>query len=1709
MIIVENVKDMKGNNEKIFKISLFFLGFVVILSCGINSTFAANSSSIYVSPQGNDTWDGQSIAYNGTSGPKQTITNAIGTVANNGTIYLASGTYNESDITITTNMTIIGENEQNTIIDAQGQGNIFVITPGEGISLTLVNLTLENGDSTNGGAIFNNGGILNITNVTFNNNTATGGAGGAIWNFGTLIETNDTFNYNAALYNDSDSYQDSDSALGGAIFNDYGILNLTSSTFNNNNASDGGAIWNFGTLTQNYNIFNNNNALNGYGGAIYNNNTAFIIDDIFNNNAGISGGAIFNKDSVTDTNDTFNNNNALNGDGGAIYNGYTGSDTNDTFSNNTAAEGGAIDNEYILTETNDIFNNNSAVWEGGAIDNEWILTGNNNTFNNNRATNINGNGGGAICNHSTLTETNGTFINNTAINDGGAIYNYYGTLIETNGTFINNTAINDGGAIFNEGGIVTVHFCQIVGNTAAFGTQIYNNAGEDNAGTVNATDNWWGSNIHPTTITNLIIVNNGSVNTTTWIILSVNATPGNINNGGSSTITADLTHDSNNDYTSGQGTIPDGILIQFYDTLGNVIGTGTTYNGKASINYNPNIYSGIITVNVTADNANMSTNITVTNRIIYVSTTGNDTTGDGSQNNPYRTISQAILMVSPNGTINIANGQYTGTSNTKITMNKNMTIQGQSETGTIINGTGTNWIFNIQTGTNVVINNLTLTNAINTNYGGAIYNDGGLTIENSTFTGNSAPHGLGGAIYNYDGALTVDNSTFTNNNASEGAGGAIYNFDGALTVDNNTFTGNAANVGYGGAIYNDIGSTLTGTNDIFTNNTATYGGGAICNDGGLTVDNSTFTGNSAPYGNGGAINNEGGGILTETNDTFNNNTATYGGAIYNDGALTVDNSTFTGNSALDDGTILIIASGGAIYNDIGSTLTEANDTFTNNIANLGGAIFDEGILTLDNSTFTGNSAVDGGAIFNWGTLTVDNSTFIGNTANVGGAIYTEGRSTLTETNDTFNNNNATYGGGAIFNGGNGALTVDNSTFTGNSAPDGSGGAIYDSADTASVHFNRIIGNTAQDGGAIFNDGGTIDAEYNWWGSNINPEIIPNLIVNYKGSMNINTWIVLTITANPTTVDYDGVSTVTADLLYDSGILNDPTNPSLYYHDPSNGHVPDGITVDFLGDALGNVNPLVSTFINGSTNTTFTGLQPGVSEISTTVDDQTVTTNININTIPTAITVTSVSGYNGDNVDLIATLTDTHGNVPVQDANVQFSVNGTIIGSANTNTQGIATLPYTITQTSGNYTIFADYLGNNTYCASNSTNNLTVTSTPTVITVTSVSGYNGDNVDLIATLTDTHGNVPVQDANVQFSVNGTIIGSANTNTQGIATLPYTITQTSGNYTIFADYLGNNTYTVCNNTNNLTVASTPTVITVTSVSGYNGDNVDLTATLTDTHGNVPVQDANVQFSVNGTIIGSANTNTQGIATLPYTITQTSGNYTIFADYLGNNTYTVCNNSSKLNVLKTILPSVIGTNPANHSVNVGVSKVIKITFNEPIKAGNMWIELKNSKGTTKSFKATILGNVLSIKPNSVLADGTKYSLILHSNCITDLKGNKFVGSYQTQFTTAKTVPQVISTIPGNHKTGFSRTETITIKFNENIKKGINWSKIVMKNLTQGKRVSITEQIKDNTLYIKMVFLRYAHNWYQITIPAAAIKDVAGNNLQAKYTFKFETKP
>jgi autotransporter family porin len=574
---------------------------------------------------------------------------------------------------------------------------------------------------------------------------------------------------------------------------------------------------------------------------------------------------------------------------------------------------------------------------------------------------------------------------------------------------------------------------------------------------------------------------------------------------------------------------------------------------------------------------------------IYVSTHGNNSWNgqnstwiNGTLNGPKATIKNATGTVSSGGTVYIANGTY---NENNITINKDMTVIGASQSKTVINGTHTNVIFSISPEVKFTISNLTLTEGDH-----AIYNYGGnCTVNNCTFTGNSA--GAGGAVYTddaifyhfgqkfeYAGILNVTGSTFKDNTATTdevtgGLGGAIYN-SASLTATGSNFTGNMA-TDDGGAIFNSIGSNSTIISSKFTNNSATNDGGAIYNeDSNLTVMKSTLTGNIA------------------TNSS--------GGAIYNSGTLNVSGSTFTSNTAVN---------GGAIYNDVDITWLVNNSTFTNNtatnkaiIGSSGGAIFNgDGTLKVNNSIFKDNTATDiGGAIRNLGTCVVTNSIFRGNTAtaNGGGAIFNEG--TLTVKGSNFTGNDATKGavGGAIFNTG-GTLNVTGSTFIDNTAA--WGGAINNSGN-ATLHFNQIVGNTAKKGNAIYNVGSKVNATLNWWGYNLGVNVAKQIYNTDNGSVSYNPWIILTINASPASVKVGGNTTITTELLYSFN------GSKVVYQNPKYGVVPYAGYANFKA-----TNGIIKNvkFVNGRAVSTLTKLSK-VAIVSATVDNLTVKKEVTIN-----------------------------------------------------------------------------------------------------------------------------------------------------------------------------------------------------------------------------------------------------------------------------------------------------------------------------------------------------------------------------------------------------------------------------------------------------------------------------------------------------------------
>jgi len=85
-------------------------------------------------------------------------------------------------------------------------------------------------------------------------------------------------------------------------------------------------------------------------------------------------------------------------------------------------------------------------------------------------------------------------------------------------------------------------------------------------------------------------------------------------------------------------------------------------------------------------------------------------------------------------------------------------------------------------------------------------------------------------------------------------------------------------------------------------------------------------------------------------------------------------------------------------------------------------------------------------------------------------------------------------------------------------------------------------------------------------------------------------------------------------------------------------------------------------------------------------------------------------------------------------------------------------------------------------------------------------------------------------------------------------------------------------------------------------------------------------------------------------------------------------------------------------------------------------------------------------------------------------------------------------------------ARSSNVVIKFSENIKNSTYYSSISIKNASTGKYFGLSKSMSKNILTIK-TSTKTANTWYIVTIPKSAMKDMAGNNLLATYTFKFKT--
>ena len=307
---------------------------------------------------------------------------------------------------------------------------------------------------------------------------------------------------------------------------------------------------------------------------------------------------------------------------------------------------------------------------------------------------------------------------------------------------------------------------------------------------------------------------------------------------------------------------------------------------------------------------------------VNVSAYANIITVVNTNDNGPGSLRQALVDANDGDTINFAVTGTIGLTSDELLINKSVTISGPGADVLAVNGNASYRVFHIAPNMIVTLSELTITNG----------------------NASNEPVPDGGGIYNDHATLTLGNCTITNNTASRDGGG-VHNAGAAtLTLNDCIITGNVTGNDGGGICNNGTGgAAIMGVNDCTINeNSATHGGG-VCNDGRmkgatlLQISNTTLSNNSAGDDAGAILNvadTKGTAILS--NCTISGNSAqSFGGGINNVAGLTVSNTTFSGNSANFGGSIAI---GNPVTVSIGDTVL--------NSGKMGGNIYNDGGIVI-------------------------------------------------------------------------------------------------------------------------------------------------------------------------------------------------------------------------------------------------------------------------------------------------------------------------------------------------------------------------------------------------------------------------------------------------------------------------------------------------------------------------------------------------------------------------------------------------------------------------------------------------------------------------------------------------------------------------------------------------------------------------------------------
>jgi beta-glucanase (GH16 family) len=225
-----------------------------------------------------------------------------------------------------------------------------------------------------------------------------------------------------------------------------------------------------------------------------------------------------------------------------------------------------------------------------------------------------------------------------------------------------------------------------------------------------------------------------------------------------------------------------------------------------------------------------------------------DDSGTGS-------LRQALADIAIGGTITFDPGLAGGTislTTGPLVPGNNVTIDASAAPGLTVSGGGIDRVLIVEAGVTVDISHLIVADGYGWQLAGGILNNGALSLDHVTVTGNTMATDAGdfwqggGGIYNGEGAtLELVDSSVVDNTAGWSGGGVYSFFNTNSTIVRSTISGNLSN-DVGGGIRMLGNATIV--NSTISGNTSTgwYGGAIFHTDGVMEILNSTIANNIGP-----------------------------------------------------------------------------------------------------------------------------------------------------------------------------------------------------------------------------------------------------------------------------------------------------------------------------------------------------------------------------------------------------------------------------------------------------------------------------------------------------------------------------------------------------------------------------------------------------------------------------------------------------------------------------------------------------------------------------------------------------------------------------------------------------------------------------------------------------------------------------------------------